>query len=86
VARTLLLDVRVRVTGRPACHDRLQDGTADRGAQEHGAGIAAEGAVTVRVYLPTTLARLREARTRGGFGPVPLAGHAVTPALEALGQ
>jgi len=42
--------------------------------------------VTVRVYLPTTLGRLREVRAQGGFGPAPLAAHAVTSALEALGE
>jgi hypothetical protein len=42
--------------------------------------------VTVRAYLPTTLRLLREARERGRFGPAPLAGHAVTPALAALGD
>jgi hypothetical protein len=43
-------------------------------------------AVTVRAYLPTTLLLLREARERGGFGPAPVAAHAVTPALQALDQ
>jgi hypothetical protein len=33
-----------------------------------------------------TLRLLREARERGRFGPAPLAGHAVTPALVALGD
>ena len=41
--------------------------------------------MTVRAYVPTTLRQLREARTRGRFGPAPVAAHAVTPALAALG-
>jgi hypothetical protein len=41
----------------------------------------------VRVYLPLTPWSLKQARDEGGFGPAPLPGHAVTPALlEALGQ
>ena len=42
--------------------------------------------MTVRAYVPTTLRLLREARERGGFGPAPVAAHAVTPALVALGE
>jgi hypothetical protein len=61
-----------------------QDGMPDREVHGRGASDAA-GSVTVRAYVPTTLARLREVRTRGGFGPGPLAAHAVTPALRALG-
>ncbi len=34
-----------------------------------------------RVYLPMTATRLRQARTQGSFGPAPLRGHAVTPAV-----
>ena len=41
--------------------------------------------MTVRAYVPTTLRQLREARTWGRFGPAPVAAHAVTPALAALG-
>jgi hypothetical protein len=37
----------------------------------------------VRVYLPLTAATLRRARDSGRFGPAPLRGHAVTPALVA---
>jgi hypothetical protein len=62
-----------------------QDGTA--GGEAHRRGPSGTGRpVTVRAYLPTTLGLLREARVRGGFGPGPLAAHAVTPALQALGQ
>jgi hypothetical protein len=39
--------------------------------------------VSERVFLPLTATSLREARTRGSFGPAPLAGHAVTPAVAA---
>jgi hypothetical protein len=39
--------------------------------------------VSERVYLPLTATTLREARSRGSFGPAPLAGHAVTPAVAA---
>ena len=40
----------------------------------------------LRVYLPLTSSSLRRAREEGAFGPAPLPGHAVTPALlEALG-
>jgi hypothetical protein len=40
----------------------------------------------LRVYLPLTSSSLRRAREVGSFGPAPLPGHAVTPALlEALG-
>ena len=42
--------------------------------------------MSVRAYVPTTLRLLREARERGGFGPAPVAAHAVTPALVALGE
>ena len=42
--------------------------------------------MSVRAYLPTTLPLLRQARDRGRFGPAPVAGHAVTPALSALGE
>jgi hypothetical protein len=35
----------------------------------------------VRFYLPLSPAMLRAARDRGGFGPAPLRGHAVTAAL-----
>ena len=42
--------------------------------------------MTVRAYLPTTLRLLRQAREHGRFAPAPLAGHAVTPALTALGE
>ena len=42
--------------------------------------------MTVRAYVPTTLRLLLEARERGGFGPAPVAAHAVTPALVALGE
>jgi hypothetical protein len=37
----------------------------------------------VRVYLPVTRSMLRAARDAGRFGPAPLRGHAVTPALVA---
>ncbi len=41
----------------------------------------------VRVYLPLTASSLRAARDAGGFGPAPLPGHAVTPALlEEIGR
>ncbi len=36
-----------------------------------------------RVYLPVTATGLRAARDRGAFGPAPLPGHAVTPAVAA---
>ena len=36
----------------------------------------------VRVYLPLTASLLRRARDEGGFGALPLAAHAVTPAVE----
>jgi hypothetical protein len=40
-----------------------------------------------RVYLPLTPSSLRDARESGGFGPAPIPGHAVTPALlDALGE
>jgi hypothetical protein len=39
--------------------------------------------VSERVYLPMTATRLRRARTEGSFGPAPLRGHAVTPAVAA---
>ncbi|HET6561068.1 MAG TPA: hypothetical protein VFG72_04280 [Marmoricola sp.] len=39
--------------------------------------------VSERVYLPMTATRLREALERGSFGPAPLRGHAVTPAVVA---
>ena len=37
----------------------------------------------VRVYLPSTYARLREALATGTIGPAPLLAHAVTDALRA---
>lgn len=38
-----------------------------------------------RVYVPTTLSRLRAVVTAGGIGPAPFVGHAVTPEVrEAL--
>ena len=39
----------------------------------------------MRAYVPTTLRLLRAARERGRFAPAPVAAHAVTPDLEALG-
>ena|SRR5215213_4047355 len=42
--------------------------------------------VSVRAYVPSTLRLLRDARSRGGFGPAPVSAHAVTSALQALGQ
>ena len=42
--------------------------------------------MSVRAYVPTTLRLLREARERGVLGPAPVAAHAVTPALVALGE
>jgi hypothetical protein len=41
--------------------------------------------VSTRVYIPTTMSRLRAVVTADGIGPAPFAGHAVTPAVrEAL--
>lgn len=42
--------------------------------------------MTVRAYLPTTLGLLRQARDQGRFAPGPVAAHAVTPELTAVGQ
>jgi hypothetical protein len=39
--------------------------------------------VSERVYLPLTVTSLREVRASGSFGPPPLRGHAVTPAVAA---
>jgi hypothetical protein len=38
--------------------------------------------VTVRVYVPCTLHRLRQVLLAGGIGPAPVAGHAVTDAVR----
>jgi hypothetical protein len=35
-----------------------------------------------RVYVPSTLTRLRETVVSGGLGPLPVIGHAVTEALQ----
>jgi hypothetical protein len=41
--------------------------------------------MSTRVYVPTTMSRLRAVVTAGGIGPAPFVGHAVTPAVrEAL--
>jgi hypothetical protein len=38
---------------------------------------------TTRVYVPSTLTRLRDLLVSGGVGPVPVLGHAVTDAVVA---
>lgn len=40
------------------------------------------GSGKIRVYLPTTLAQLRQWRDRGRIGPAPLRAHAVTDELR----
>jgi len=62
-----------------------QDGMPEGEVHARGATEAAD-LVTVRAYVPTTLDLLREVRARGAFGPAPVAAHAVTPAVQALGQ
>ncbi len=43
--------------------------------------------MSTRVYVPSTLGRLRSIVTSDGIGPAPFVGHAVTPALqEAYGD
>ena len=39
--------------------------------------------MTVRVYVPSTLHRLRRIVTASGIGPAPFAGHAVTDAVRS---
>jgi hypothetical protein len=62
-----------------------QDRTTGGGVHGGAAEDTETPPVTVRAYVPCTLELLRELRDRGGFGPAPVAAHAVTPALEALG-
>ena len=38
--------------------------------------------MTTRVYVPSTLGRLRSVVTADGLGPAPFVGHAVTPAVR----
>ena len=38
--------------------------------------------MTIRVYVPSTLGRLRAIVTADGIGPAPFVGHAVTPAVR----
>jgi hypothetical protein len=39
--------------------------------------------VSTRVYVPTTLSRLRAVVTADGIGPAPFVGHAVTPEVRS---
>lgn len=42
---------------------------------------------TTRVYVPSSMALLRELMVSGGIGPVPIVAHAVTPGLrEAMSE